>query len=180
MTEPGAESGLKKLYLLHRTELTRFLVARTGDREEAEDLIQELWVKMEKVSAGPIANGRAYLFRMAHNLVLDRRRERGRRARRERDWLIDESGFHLKGEEIADTINVDDLVAAKDEVARMIAAIATLPEGAQRVFRMHVIEDVPHAEIAARLGISKSGVEKHMAVAIKYLRRALAEGKQGQ
>lgn len=63
----------------------------------------------------------------------------------------------------------------RDEAARLASAIAHLPDGARRVLRLHKIEGLSHGEVAARLGISKSGVEKHMAVAMKYLRRLLAD-----
>ncbi len=40
---------------------------------------------------------------------------------------------------------------------------------------MHKIEGLTHGEVAARLGISRSAVEKHMAVAMTHLRRLLAD-----
>jgi len=176
MTELGSGSGLKQLYELHRAELLRFLVARVGEREEAEDVVQELWLKLGSVPAGPIGNGRAYLFRMAQNLVLDRVRERRRRARREQQWMVQETGVEPDGGEVADYApNAEDLLSERDEVARIASAIANLPEGARRTFRLHKIDGLSHAEVATRLGISKSGVEKHMAVAMKHLRRALTD-----
>nr|WP_299597989.1 sigma factor-like helix-turn-helix DNA-binding protein [Sphingomonas bacterium] len=48
-----------------------------------------------------------------------------------------------------------------------------MPEGARRVFELHKIQGLSHSDVARQLGISKSGVEKHMAVAMKYLRRAM-------
>ena len=78
--------------MLHRAELLRFLFARCGDRDEAQDLIQELWIKAESAACGAIANGRAYLFRMANNLVLDRRRAQHRAMARDRNWLREGPG----------------------------------------------------------------------------------------
>jgi RNA polymerase sigma-70 factor (ECF subfamily) len=113
---------------------------------------------------------------MAQNLVLDRVRERKRRARREQQWTAQETGIAPGGGEVADCAsNAEDLLAERDEVARIASAIANLPEGARRTFRLHKIDGLSHAEVAARLGISKSGVEKHMAVAMKHLRRALTD-----
>ena len=84
--------GLAGLFVLHRGELLRFLSARCGNRDEAEDLIQELWIKAESAASGPIANGRAYLFRMANNLFLDRRRAHQRTMARDRMWLREGPG----------------------------------------------------------------------------------------
>ena len=175
MTELATEGGLKSLYAQQRGDLLRFLVARAGNREEAEDVLQEMWIKLAVFQSGPIANGRAYLFRMAHNLVLDRLRERRRRERREQVWTDGEIGIAPDGMELADPARTpEEALADGDEARRIAEAIDTLPEGARRAFRLHKIEGLSHSEVALMLGISKSGVEKHMAVAMKYLRRALA------
>ncbi|MEG8041644.1 sigma factor-like helix-turn-helix DNA-binding protein [Sphingomonas sp. LR59] len=42
-----------------------------------------------------------------------------------------------------------------------------------RVFRRHKIVGLSHAEVAAEFGISRSAVEKHIAVALRHLRKAL-------
>jgi RNA polymerase sigma-70 factor (ECF subfamily) len=67
------------------------------------------------------------------------------------------------------------VAAEREIVARIASAIAALPEGAAQAFRLHKIDGLSHAEVAARLGISRSGVEKHIAVAMKHLRRLLAD-----
>src|SRR6187455_387865 len=93
MTEVRAEeAGLAALVTAYRPDLRAFLSARCGDPAEAEDLLQELWLKVAGVPSGPIANGRAYLFRAANNLVLDRVRARHRAMRRDRAWLDEGAG----------------------------------------------------------------------------------------
>lgn len=165
---------LDALYGVHREALLRFLVARTGDREEAEDVLQELWLRARQPGGQPVANGRAYLYRMAQNLVIDRLREKQRRARREWIWSEDKSGGTRQGSEPADAaLNAEETILAREEAALLASAIATLPEAARHAFELHKIEGLSHAEVATRLGITKSGVEKHMAVAMKYLRRAM-------
>jgi RNA polymerase sigma factor (sigma-70 family) len=173
-TMDAEQTGLAALYLQHRAELVRFLAARTGDREEAEDIVQELWLKVRGTDSGPVANGRAYLYRMAQNLVLDRLRERGRRNVRERLWQDEEIGFY-RGEPADLRSNPEAEAAEREEVARVASAIAALPEGARRAFRLHKIDGLSHSEVARRLGISRSGVEKHIAVAMKHLRQRLGD-----
>lgn len=176
MTNDAPESGLAEVYRQQRVKLLRFLVARTGDPLEAEDVVQELWIRISTSKSGPITNESAYLFRVAHNLVLDRVRERKRRATREKNWSTTQHGpLSVSGEIADDRESIAEEVEARDEAARLASAIATLPDGARRVLRLHKIEGLSHGEVAAALGISKSGVEKHMAVAMKYLRRAMAE-----
>ncbi|MCI4588853.1 RNA polymerase sigma factor [Sphingobium sp. BYY-5] len=168
------DSGLESLYGVHRADLRRFLIARTGDTTEADDVLQELWLKARTVQPGPIDNGRAYLYRMAQNLVVDRLREKRRRMERDRRWNDQATDFAAAGIEAVDhSQTAEDEILAREEVATLASAIANLPDGARRAFELHKLDGLSHAEVAQRLGISKSGVEKHMAVAMKYLRRAL-------
>ena len=166
--------GLEALYAVHRPELLRFLIARTGDRAEAEDLLQELWIKVRLPCGAPVANGRAYLYRMAHNLALDRARESHRRQCRDRRWCDEKTGFAAAEPRDACPTAQDEMLA-REEIALLVSALANLPDGARRAIELHKIQGLSHGEVVARLNISKSGVEKHMAVAMKYLRRALLD-----
>ncbi|GAY22537.1 MULTISPECIES: RNA polymerase sigma factor [Sphingobium] len=170
------EGGLETVYHSCRAELLRFLLARTGSAAEAEDILQDIWLRVGQGRSGPVANGRAYLYRVAQNLVLDRLREARRRAVREQGWMEMAAGVDLRHADPADP-NADALaqMTEREEVARLASAIANLPAGARRAFQLHKLEGLSHDEVAQRLGISRSGVEKHMAVAMKYLRRALCE-----
>ena len=77
-------SGIEAVFLANKDALLRFLRARGGG-EEAEDLLQEVWIKLSAMPGAPVADPLAYLYRMANNLMLDRRRAEHRRLRRERD-----------------------------------------------------------------------------------------------
>lgn len=169
-------SGLSAIFEQRKAQIRRFLVARTASDADADDLLNELWLKVGSTPAGPVDNPSSYLFRMANNLVLDRNREARRRGRRESEWSADRHGRHPPGAEVADPApSAEDNLIERDEAARLRAAIDQLPEGARRVLRMHKFEELNHGEVAARLGISKSAVEKHMAVAMTHLRRLLKD-----
>ena len=172
---PERDPILSTLYDHHRAELLRFLTARTGDATEAEDILQDVWIRASGQPPASIEHWRAFLFRTTHNLIIDRVRSRRRREARERHWIESVHGPLFGGEEVADpTEAADRVIEANEEVRRLAAAIETLPDGARRAFELHKLDGLSHAEVAARLGISRSGVEKHMAVAMKHLRRALA------
>lgn len=172
-------SGLVALYDRHRGDLLRFLRARTRNASEAEDVVQDLWIRLQDLRPGPISNARAYLFQMANNLVLDRARERRRRSARDQSWteqsysLAPGPGGEVQAVDPGQTPELQLLEA--EEQQELAEAIAQLPEGARRAFCLHKIDGLSHAEVAARLGISRSGVEKHIAVAMKNLRRLLVD-----
>ncbi|MCF2515206.1 RNA polymerase sigma factor [Sphingomonas sp. G124] len=171
-----SHQGLVGLLEERRAELRRFLVARTGSEADADDLLSELWIKVNTGQPGPIASPTAYLFRMANNLVLDRIREARRRERRESEWTADRHGLHSTLMEVSDSSpNAEQLMVESGEARRLADAIAQLPAGAQRVLRRHKLDGLSHGEVAAELGISKSAVEKHMAVAMNHLRRLLGD-----
>lgn len=64
---------------------------------------------------------------------------------------------------------------AREETAALASAIAALPQAAGRAFRLHKLDGLSHADVAEQLGISRSGVEKHIAVAMAHLRRAMKD-----
>jgi len=174
--EEASDAGLGALFTQHRAELLRFLTARCGSPEEAQDHLQELWLKITTQPSRPIANGRAYLFRMANNLVLDERRARHRAMARDRNWLEAEGGGAMEPEYRPDpAMPADEAIAMQQEAALLEQAICQLPAGAQRALRLYRLEGVAQGEIARIMGISRSGVEKHLAVAMKHLRNALAD-----
>ena len=49
------EGGLKAVFLEERPMLMRLLVARLGSREEAEDALQDMWIKLDQLVAKPVA-----------------------------------------------------------------------------------------------------------------------------
>jgi RNA polymerase sigma-70 factor (ECF subfamily) len=158
----------------HRPQLVRFFTGRTGSAAEAEDVVQEIWLHIAEPLAGPIGNPLGYLHRVGLNIVLDRARARGRRQRRDAGY-VDATTSVLGAETIDDRPSAFDAVVGRERVARLAAALAGPPEGAMRVFRRHRIDGASHAEIAAELGITRSAVEKHVAVALRHLRKALDE-----
>lgn len=168
----GGEAGLAAAYASHHAQLLRYVTARTGDRSEAEDVLQELWLRLADSKSGPVANPLSYLYRMASNLVVDRVRERQRRHRRERDWtdtLVDMTN----GEAVDETPSAPQLIEDRERLYQLAAAINALPAGARRVLQRLKLDGLSHAEVAKELGVSKSAVEKHIAVAMKHLIKSM-------
>jgi RNA polymerase sigma factor (sigma-70 family) len=159
------KNGLEAVLMANRQALERFLRARCGNAAEAEDLIQDLWLKLAGV-AGPVAEPLAYLYRMADNLVLDRRRSAGRRARRDDAWC-DLSGGGANG--ISDSPSAERALIAKQRLAIVETALTALGDRTVTVFKRYRIDGTPQRNIANELGISLSAVEKHLQKAYQII-----------
>ena len=170
-TESASTGELATALDQHRAELLRFLTARTGQAVLAEDILQELWFRCRATGSASVANPRAYLYRMAQNLGLDRLKEERRRMARDHEWSSNRTDPH--GAEV-DRLDPEAQLIEDERAAIFAAAIAQLPPATGRAFRLHKIDGLGQAEVAERMGISRSGVEKHIARGMVHLRRALS------
>lgn len=167
------EGGLGQLLLTMRPRLLRFISARGVPPDQAEDVFQDLFVKMSERPSGPIAQPAAYIFQVASNLLLDLRRSRIRRERRENSW----SGADLGGAlEADDSPGAEQSLIARDQLRLVEQRLDELPPRTNEVFRRYRLHGEPQKQIAADLAISVSAVEKHLQRAYRQLvdaRRAL-------
>jgi len=165
-------SALVRLYLERRAKLIRFFAARTGSAAEAQDLVQEMYLKIAGIDADGITNPVGYLYQLGTNLWLDRHRSRSRSARRDHEYHeAHRSG--VAAEETYDAPSAEDLVDSRQRLRLMMAAIEQLPPQCRRVFELHKIEGLSHAQVAEKLGIARSTVEKHVIAAFRHLSKRL-------
>lgn len=163
-------SALLTAYLAKKNDLRRFFIARTGSVDQADDLVQELYVKVAAIGNETlIENAPAYLYRLAANLMLDRMRQQRRSSLRDGEWLS-QNRLGL-GDDVDDQPDPVSGLAARQSLAQIVAALGELTPQTRRVFQMHKFEGLSHAQVAARLGISRSAVEKHVSTALKHLLR---------
>jgi RNA polymerase sigma-70 factor (ECF subfamily) len=158
-------AGLKAVFVQERAMLLRLFAARLGNAAEAEDALQDLWIRLESVSPGPISDPVPYLYRMAMNLALDRRLSAQRRGDRERAW----SEVQPSASEIPDAERV---LVMRDRLARVEAAMAAMPERARTALRLYRIEELSQREIAAEMGVTVSAVEKLLRRALRQISEA--------
>ena len=151
-----ADPGLLRAFLENHRDLVRFLTHRLRCLFTARDLTQEVYLRFARAGGDEaIDNPRALLFRIAANLATDHVRVEGRRAE-----LLREAHDMLW--EQADEISPERQILAKNELAAIEAALKLLPERTRRIFYLNRFEGVPQSDIAFRLGISRTSVEKHV------------------
>lgn len=163
-----APSPLATVYLERREHMRRFFLARLGGRGDVEDLVQELYLKVQSVTEDPIENPQAYLYRLASNLMLDRLRQARRAGARDTEWRRTNHAT-VGALDIADTPDAESAVIARQRLEKLSRALESLSPVTQRVFRLHKFDGLTHAETAARMNISRSAVEKHVSLALSHL-----------
>jgi RNA polymerase sigma factor (sigma-70 family) len=114
----------------------------------------------------PIANKRAYLYRLAANLAIDHAKSESRRAA-----IHAQASLRFEAEEAQCG---EAALLARDDLQRIAAVVGTLPERTRHVFVLNRIEGLSQREVATRLGISKPTVEKHLARAFEAVASVVA------
>ncbi|MBB4858812.1 RNA polymerase sigma-70 factor (ECF subfamily) [Novosphingobium chloroacetimidivorans] len=162
-------AGLEAAFLDNRDKLLRFLRAR-GAGDSAEDLVQEVWLKIAAGPPGPVAAPLSYLFRTADLLMIDRFRSSRQSGVRDRDWGELNAGDPPG---VANEPSAERSIAAAQEAASVLAMLERLGPRVAAIFRRHRIEGEAQKVVAEKLGISVSTVEADLRTAY----RALAEWK---
>lgn len=150
--------------------LVRLWLARAGaNPADADDLIQEAYCKiMDAFPTTQIDRPSAFFFQITRNLF---------RNQRHRSRIIRiESGVDFEQLLLIDEApSPENLIADRQEFARIRALIAKMPERCRRIFEMRKIEGLSQKEIAERLNISENIVENDSVKGIRFLVAALRE-----
>lgn len=156
---------IENLNRRYRTALIRFFSSRSRRPDDVEDLVQEVFVRL--IARGGLDDVRVeenYLFVAAGNVWRDAAR---RDIARHRDRHASLADHHHP----VDAISPEVVAVGKEDLRRALVAIQELPLRTQAIFALQRYEELTYPEIARRLGISVSAVEKHMMRAISHLTR---------
>jgi RNA polymerase sigma factor (sigma-70 family) len=143
-------------------DVIRRVSRRTTGYADTEDLVQAAFVRMQNYSTTrQVDNPAAFLVRTAVNIRLDAYR---------REKLLGKRQFTENFEEYENQAPLqDEVLVARARLERVKSGIERLPARTREIFLMHRLENVKYSEIAKRLGISESAVEKHVARATLFL-----------
>jgi RNA polymerase sigma-70 factor (ECF subfamily) len=155
-----------------RAELLAFLRRRGQALDDAEDIVQGAFLRFQRAGHGlDDADARPLLFAICKNLMKDQwklaNRERGRTAR------LDAGALTAAWEALpSDAPSADRQSIARQDLAQVAEVIRALPPRCRDAFLLHRFEDLSYRQIAERLGVSVSMVEKHLAEALRRLKAA--------
>lgn len=158
-------------YILpHEPALRAWLGWRHSAGFDVDDIVQESYAILAgRERFDDIHNPRAYLFQVAQSLVV----RNIRRARIVSIQAVEDMG----GIEFADEGGTpEDGAIERDELRQVARAIEAMPGQTREAFLLRRVHDLPQREIAARMGLSESTVEKHIARGIRWLGEWAASG----
>lgn len=155
----AAPTDLHNLYRDHHGWLQGWLRKRLGDRERAADVAQDTFLRLLVTRRLPMAGeGRSYLAQVARNLVVDH----WRRQRVEQAYL--ESIGHLADVEMP---SLETRAIVIETLMRIDSMLDAMPANVREAFLLSQFEGLGYGEIAVRLQVSLSSVQKYMTRAIQ-------------
>jgi RNA polymerase sigma factor (sigma-70 family) len=157
-------STAEQLFRDHNGELVRFLRLKLRNDAEAKEVAQEAYVRLLQLrSTGAVGFLRAYLFKIAANLAVDR-------IRYPRPLL---EKWSAGAEGVADPFDIERSVLAAADYALFLKCLDELTPKCREAFVLHRLKKLSTQEVAERLQITPRMVRKHIARALIYCRHRL-------
>lgn len=159
--QKGNEQAITLLYEMYVDAVFEYIGYRVDSRATAEDLTSEVFLHMVRGLAGYHDQGvpfRAWLFRIAANLVIDYYRQ----SKKRRDAPLLE-------EHASDDTDPFDRLARSEDQLRLHLAIRALPESYQNLLVLRFVENLPHTEIAGIMNKSADALRAMQHRALKAL-----------
>ena len=170
----GNGPAMDQLVGRYRQPLFSWLLGMTANRADAEDLFQDVWVRVIRHAARfNDVSFRAWLWKIARNLLIDFRRKR--KPDVSLDATADEEDNPLVDRLTASGAGPAKAVELDDMTERVMRTVATLPDVQREVFLMRVQGDLSFSEIADTLEIPLNTALGRMHDAMGKLKKALAE-----
>ena len=170
----GDADALGELVELYRRPLFSFILRMTEGREDAEEIFQEVWLRVIRHQHRYRAKSfKSWIFRITHNLVIDRARKRRP--------VVDLQGPDPDGEDPFESRVPDPGPAPHENLTgrelgdRIAEAVRGLPEEQREVFLMRMEADLPFKEIARIQGTSVNTALGRMHYAVGRLRNLLKD-----
>jgi RNA polymerase sigma factor (sigma-70 family) len=156
---------ISRLFSEHNDSLIKFLATRLRSVQEAKEVAQEAYVRLLSLEdSGAVSFLRAFLFKTAANLAVDRIRSRNRQQQALDAGLCDES---------REAPTPDREAASAQEVEIVRRLIGELPPKCRHAFLLHRVHGAEFSEIAQEMGLSERMVRHYVLRAVLYCRAGL-------
>ena len=168
-------SAIVTEFAASKPALRRYLWRFFSVPQDIDDLLQEVFLRAYAAEArGPILLPRAYLFRVAKHVALN---ELSRRKNSATGSVEDFDDPDVVGSQLQP--GVEQEVDGRRRLALFASAVASLPDQCRKVLVLKKIEGLSQREIASRLHISESTVEKHLAKGLLLTRDFMTRHEAG-
>lgn len=158
---PGTEGELTQLSRRFRPALMAYFVRRLKNHAEAEDLTQEVFLRLAQREAGSVEAPERYMFRTASNLLADRARRNKARANG-----LDAMGGAELGIDARDPSRIAE---GRESLAALEAALRELPEPTRSIFILYRLEHADRRTLGETYGLSRGQIDRQIARAIAFL-----------
>lgn len=168
----GDAGAFDALYARHRGGLYRYLLRQCGNRGQAEELFQDVWMNLIGARSRYQVEARfsTYLYRLAHNRIIDHYR---RNAGRVPVSFEDDDCPALESIPEAARGQPEHQAETKEQVARILAELERLPEAQREAFLLHQEGGLLVEEIAQATGVGRETAKSRLRYALARLRAAL-------
>ena len=170
----GDAGAFDALYARHKGGVYRYLLRQCRDAATAEELFQDVWMNLIRARAGYTVQAKftTYLYRLAHNRLIDHYRRNGHVA------LV--SFDDEEREELAELPDererpADETLDARRQAGRLLELIAALPEAQREAFMMQQEGGMSVEEIAQATGVNRETAKSRLRYAMARLRQGMRE-----
>ena len=164
------EETLAALYEEHYDKIARYIFIRIGDQREAEDLASEVFLKALRSLDSYQERGlpmKAWLFKIAHNLVMDYLRKMSKR-----------KVVPLDDVEIVDAASPEEITELHLQVEKLSEALKELSPAQREVISLRFFAGLTSIEAGEILGKRPGAVREMQSLALRSLRKALGRENQ--
>ncbi|HVI51863.1 MAG TPA: sigma-70 family RNA polymerase sigma factor [Candidatus Sulfotelmatobacter sp.] len=161
------DEGKLRLWLTHRAALVDYACGMTGSKAEAEDVVQDAYLRFvpEKTGKDAVEHPLGYLYRIVRNLALDHLRRP----------KADHGGETL--ERLASPLaDPEHHAVSRDELRQAAQAVQDLPDAVRTAFTLHRLEGRTLQDVADRLGVSVPTAHRMVRDALMRISLRLEDG----